>query len=190
MAKYFATNVTQCKKNSVTTTIIVPLVVSITFYYTRAVLSIKHAFSVYVHNIVEDWVPSKYMHIILLSIVKVVSEVQYCMGSHLCPTMACKYSMVQNNSLVDVSVLEQKWTERWSPLTDSIRPVPKPLHNWMSKQYMVSGCWEKGDSNYERVNVTTIASNNCIFYSYVCTPMLAYVLDKNAADSLLYFRYI
>ena len=54
MAKYFATNVTQCKKNSVTTTIIVPLVVSITFYYTRAVLSIKHAFSVYVHNIVED----------------------------------------------------------------------------------------------------------------------------------------
>ena len=51
------------QKNSVTTTIIVPLVVSITFYYTRAVLSIKHAFSVYVHNNVEDRVPSsKYIH--------------------------------------------------------------------------------------------------------------------------------
>ena len=48
------------------------------FLLYRAVLSIKHAFSVYVHNNVEDRVPSKYMHIILLSIVKVVSEVQYC----------------------------------------------------------------------------------------------------------------
>ena len=25
-----------------------------------------------------------------------------------------------------------------------ICPVPKMLHNWMFKRYMVSGCWEKG----------------------------------------------
>ena len=42
-------------------------------------------------------------------------------------------------------------------------------------------CWEKGDSNYERVNVTTIAT---IVFS-ICI----YVLDKNTADSLLYFCY-
>jgi hypothetical protein len=33
---------------------------------------------------------------------------------------------------------------------------------------MVSGCWEKGDSNYERVNVTTIATI-VFFHLYVCT---------------------
>ena len=31
---------------------------------------------------------------------------------------------------------------------------------------MVSGCWEKGDSNYERVNVTTIATI-VFFYLYI-----------------------
>ena len=45
--KIFCNKCYSVQKNSVTTTIIVPLVVSITFYYTRAVLSIKHAFSVY-----------------------------------------------------------------------------------------------------------------------------------------------
>ena len=56
----------------------------------------------------------------------------------------------------------------------------------MLKRCMVSGCWEKGDSNYERVNVTTIATI-VLFYLYVCNEVLGYVLDKNTADSLLYF---
>ena len=47
---------------------------------------------------------------------------------------------------------------------------------------MVSGCWEKGDSNYERVNVTTIATI-VFFHLYVCNEVLGYVLDKNTADS-------